>query len=659
MCGVAGVVNLGSDRPIDERQLRDMLAMIRHRGPDQFGIYLDRHVGLGNARLSIVDLGSGQQPIANEDGTLWIVFNGEIFNHVELRPELEARGHRFTTRSDTEVLLHLYEEYGPDCLSRLNGQFAFAIWDSTRRVLFMARDRLGVRPLFYTVVDGTLIFGSEIKAILADRRVPVEWDPGTLDQIFSFWAPVTSHSVFKGIHEVPPGHYLSVTDGRVDVRCYWRLDFGNQDESGERARSEQDYREEFEALLIDATQIRLRADVAVGAYLSGGLDSSALAAIVRRFTTNQLETFSISFSDPRFDESHFQWQMANALGTRHHVASVSHDDIGRVFPDVIWHAETPVLRTAPVPMFLLSRLVRETGYKVVLTGEGADEWLAGYDIFKEAKIRRFWARQPAATWRAGLLRRLYPDIPDLGAAGAPYLRAFFAQGLADTSAREYSHAIRWRNTRRTRRFFSRSFQASLPTTPFLDSLDYPPGFDSWGPLERAQYLESSIFLSRYLLSSQGDRMGMAHSVEGRFPFLDHRVVSFCSRLPSTLKLRALNEKYLLKQVAQPWLPADILRRPKRPYRAPIHRSLVNGGTKSYLDDVLSDTRLKAAGVFEAGAVTQLLDKVKRGNKVSEVDDMALAGIVSTQLVHDRFVRSFTRAPALGSEDDVKVCVGVS
>jgi asparagine synthase (glutamine-hydrolysing) len=300
MCGITGILNLTNDQPIQQMALRQMLAMIRHRGPDGFGIYKDNCVGLGSARLSIIDLSGGDQPICNEDANLWIVFNGEIFNYVELRPTLEARGHRFSTHSDTEVLLHLYEDYGSDCLRYLNGQFAFAIWDTHQRSLFLARDRLGIRPLFYTQHNGQLLFASEIKSILAYPGMSAEIDPVALDQIFTYWSTLSPRSAFKDIHEIPPAHYLLVQDGQLHLNRYWSLDFTPG--SGP-LRSEQEYLEEFEELLIDATRIRLRADVPVGAYLSGGLDSSTTAAIIRNFTDNRLDTFSISFKDPGFDES--------------------------------------------------------------------------------------------------------------------------------------------------------------------------------------------------------------------------------------------------------------------------------------------------------------------------------------------------------------------
>ncbi len=658
MCGIAGMFNLKSRAPAGEGEMRQMLAMLRHRGPDEFGIYLDGPVGLGNARLSIIDLSAGQQPISTEDEKLWIVFNGEIFNYVELRPELEARGHRFTTTSDTEVLLHMYEEYGPKCLARLNGQFAFAVWNVREQSLFLARDRLGVRPLFYSRKDGNLLFASEIKSILATGRQPAEIDPVALDQVFTYWCPLSPRTIFKDIFDIPPGHYLQSAAIRSRFEAIGSRNFqfpGRPPHPAVAGKGQEELLEEFRELLIDAAKIRLRADVPVGAYLSGGLDSSIIASIVRQFTSNRLDTFSIAFDDEKFDESAWQLQMAKFLGTGHQVVRATHADIGRVFPEVIWHAEVPLMRTAPAPMFLLSKLVRDSGYKVVLTGEGADEFLAGYDIFKEAKIRRFWAAQPESAWRPKLLQQLYRDVTNLSQNSSSMMAAFFREGLTDVTSPGYSHALRWRNGRRHGRFFTDDLrqQAAGPAADALrDQL--PAQFMNWEPLARAQFLEIKIFLSQYLLSSQGDRMGMAHSIEGRFPFLDCRVVEFCNRLPANLKLRGLTEKYLLKRLGQKWLPPEIWQRPKRPYRAPIHRSFFNAATPDYVGELLSPESLRRTGFFKPAAVTQLVEKIQQGSPVSETDDMALAGILSTQLVHHYFVERFKIPPPLSSADPVKI-----
>lgn len=640
MCGIIGVLNQYQETGIEKSVLLQMLAMIRHRGPDGFGIYQDERIGLGSARLKIIDIAGGDQPISNEDGSIWIVFNGEIFNYVELRPLLEARGHRFSTHSDTEVIVHLYEEYGPECLNHLNGQFAIAIWDARQRRLFLARDRLGIRPLFYTVRNGQLIFGSEMKVLLAFPGVHAQIDPISLDQIFTVWSTLSPRTIFQDIFDIPPGSFLLAESGSLTIQNYWSLDFTVPETT---SASIQDYQDEFEALLVDSTRIRLRADVPVGAYLSGGLDSSATTAIIRNFTDTPLDTFSITFSDPEFDESIFQYRMADFLGTQHQVVHIHHRDIGELFPNVIWHTETPILRTAPVPLYRLSRLVHEQQYKVVVTGEGADEFLAGYDIYKEAKIRQFWARQPQSQIRPLLFTRLYPEIAHMPNSQA-YLASFFGAKLEATGSPDYSHFIRWKNTSRTKRFFSDAMTAQLePTDPmgFLD-VYYPPEYSSWDALSKAQYLESSIFLPQYLLSSQGDRVGMAHAVEGRFPFLDYRVVEFASRLPPQLRMIGLSEKFLLRRLARKWLPKEIWTRRKRPYRAPIHRSFIGPeGALDYVQDLLSTNSLQASGLFKPAAVQNMVNKLLAGGRIGETDDMALAGILSSQLVWTQFVDQFS------------------
>jgi len=657
MCGIVGTLNLAENQPVQEHTIRQMLAMVRHRGPDEFGIYLDDQVGLGSARLSIIDLSGGQQPITNEDETLWIVFNGEIFNYIELRPELERKGHQFRTNTDTEIILHLYEDHGPACLQYLNGQYAIAIWDTQKRSLLLARDRLGIRPLFYANLDNQLIFGSEIKAIFAEGSLQAEIDPLSVDQVFTYWSAQSPRTVFSGVKELPPGHFLITQGQELRLEQYWRIDFPTKEETSAFV-TDDEYIEEFQDLMIDSTKIRLRADVPVGAYLSGGLDSSVTSAIIRNFTENQLDTFSITFSDPQFDESTYQLQMAEFLGTEHKVVHATYDEIQSVFPEVIWHTETPLTRAGPAPLFLLSKLVRQNNYKVVMTGEGADEFLAGYNIFKEAKIRRFWARNPDSEARPGLLKKLYPYITDLSSGSGAYLTAFFKDGLSNVNDPAYSHAIRWKNTGRIKRFFSSEFKdagekmaAQLP-----HGILYPEAFEDWHTLSQAQYLEVTTFLSQYLLSSQGDRMAMANSVEGRYPFLDHRVVEFCNKLPPHLKLNGLNEKYLLKQLGKKWLPEEIWKRPKTPYRAPIHKSFISTSAQSYVQELLAPEAISTYGIFNPDAVNQLMRKAKRGLRFSETDDMALLGVLSTQLLYKMFIDQFKLPEPISDEISVKICI---
>jgi asparagine synthase (glutamine-hydrolysing) len=640
MCGIAGRLVLSGPARVTEASIRAMIDALRHRGPEGSGLHVEAGLGLGHARLSIIDVDGGAQPIANEDGSIWAVCNGEVFNYVELRQDLVRRGHRFTTASDSEVLVHLYEERGAQCVEPLIGDFAFAIWDGRARRLLLARDRLGVRPLFISsAVPGELLFASEIKALLTEPRLPRTLDLLALDQVFTYWSPLPGRTMFEGIAELPPGHVLIAEQGRTTLKRYWSLSFA-PDASG--LRSDANYREELQALLLDATRLRLRADVPVGAYLSGGLDSSTITALARRSSNEAIETFSVAFADAAYDEREYQTLMATALGTRHHVLEVTDGDIADAFPDVVWHAESALLRTAPAPLFLLSRFVQESGLKAVLTGEGADEFLGGYDIFREAKIRRFWARRPDSRLRPRLFERVNGFVEHLQATPGAYRRVFYGQGLAEVENPAYSHLVRWRATARLKRFFSADVRDAVASADHTHALHAVlSGIENvQDGLARAQQVEAAIFLPQCLLASQGDRVAMAHAVEGRFPFLDHRVVEFCNRLPSRLKLNGLTEKFLLKQVAADLVPQAIRRRPKQPYRAPITATFLGregGHSPAYVEELLSPTSLKRTGYFNPSAVESLLAKGRRRGGLSEFESMALCGIISVQLLHQLFL----------------------
>jgi asparagine synthase (glutamine-hydrolysing) len=640
MCGIAGILTKDGSRPEPE-VLRAMIGRLHHRGPDAAEAVVRGPAGLAHARLSIIDLAGGAQPMPSADGRLWLTFNGEIFNYLELRRELERKGRVFRTQSDTEVLLQLYEEHGPDCVSRLNGQWSFAIWDERKQELFLSRDRIGVRPLFHTRAGGAFIFGSEIKALLAHPAVSAEIDPRGLDQLFTLWAPLAPTTVFRGVSELPPGHSMLVRGGETKIWRYWSLDYT----PGEVCGPPESLAEELLDLLLDATRIRLRADVPVGAYLSGGLDSTVIASLIRRLGHEPLETFSVAFDDADFDESGFQAEAVAALGTRHHQVKVGDGDIAEIFPEVVWHAERPMLRTAPAPLFVLSGLVRRNGYKVVLTGEGADEMLGGYDIFKEAKVRRFMARQPGSASRPKLLQRLYPYMPGLRSQPQAYLQAFFKARPQDLADPAFSHRPRWDMTAKTKLFFSDALKAELGAYDATEELvsQLPDAYTSWDPFCQAQYLESAYLLPGYILSSQGDRMGMGHSVEGRFPFLDVRVMEFAAKLPPKLKMRVLNEKYLLKMATGGLIPESIRQRPKQPYRAPDASSFFDaehGGARAgWIDQVAGADRLARDGLFNPRAATKLIDKAKAGQIAGTRDGMALVGVLSTQLLADRFIHS--------------------
>ncbi len=396
-------------------------------------------------------------------------------------------------------------------------------------------------------------------------------------------------------------------------------------------------------LLSDATRIRLRSDVPVGAYLSGGLDSSVTTALAKRYSGARLHTFSVTFEDPEFDESAFQQEVVARNATEHQALRCTYDDICTAFPDVVRHAEKPLLRTAPAPLFLLSRLVRDLGYKVVLTGEGADEFLGGYDIFKEAKIRRFWAVRVESRWRPLLLKRLYPYLQNLQAQSEAYRRHFFHVDSSDLRSPFFSHLPRWDLTAKSKMFLSDEVRSQLAGHDAYREARaaLPPAFDGWNSMAQAQFLEAAILLPGYILSSQGDRMAMAHSVEGRFPFLDHRVIEFAGSLPPRLKMKTLNEKYVLKRAAGHLVPESIKSRPKQPYRAPDARSFFDGESGkargAYVDELLSVERVRGSGLFNPVAVQKLVDKARKGQAVGAKDNMALVGILSTQLLVDQFI----------------------
>ena len=632
MCGIAGIYgSLAKDRDLVER----MIATMIHRGPDDGGIFQDDLVSLGHRRLSIIDLKTGRQPISNEDKTLWVVANGEIFNYLEIKEDLAKKGHRFYTNSDIEVLPHLLEEYGLDLFDHINGQYAFAMWNSKTAELYLARDRFGIAPLFFTRVKDSFVFSSEIKAMLP-LKGRLEIDPKGLKQVFTFWNVLAPRTIFKDIQQLRPGECMVLKNSDIKSFMYWDLAFPQQGEHdiADVEKAKQGIRD----LLDNSVSIRLRADVQVGAYLSGGLDSSILAALVRDHASS-METFSVSFDDPAYDESRFQLTMGRLLGTRHHVKTISYSDIGRSFKDVVWHAETTLLRTAPAPMFLLSGLTHDHSIKVVLTGEGSDELFGGYDIFKEAKVRRFWARDPSSRIRPLLLFRLYPYSPVNMSHTGKMLMSFYKRDLLMLEHLGYSHLPTWRNTAQLQSYLSEDIKNEVmdydPVEDLICSL--PKEFAYWDPLNRAQYLEIKILLAGYLLSSQGERMAMAHSVEGRYPYLDHKLAEFAGRIDPRLKLKGLKEKFVLKEAFKNTLPVEIFKRVKQPYGAPnkesfFQESRLTSGIASYL----GRDSITARRVFNPEMVLRLVEKCSRSSRLGFRDNSAFVGILSTQILMDEF-----------------------
>ena len=636
MCGIAGFYgSSNSHEPV--KVLKHMLTRIKHRGPDQSGIYLSDNIALGSVRLSIIDLKTGAMPISNYNKSLWIVFNGEIFNYIELREELIQKNHIFETTSDTEVIVHLFEEYGPEFVNKLNGQFAIAIWDKNKEELFLARDRVGIRPLFYTEVDNNFVFASEIKSLLEYPNVNPIISAKALSQYFTFWTSLPPATVFKGIYELPPGHYMTINSKGKLSKAYWQLPIYKPSEY--KFVTIDSAIKEFESIFSDAVKLRLRADVPVAAYLSGGLDSSVTTSFIKEISPENLKTFSIGFTDKDYDESLYQNIASKYFNTEHFSITCSPEDIANKFKDVVWHSEAPLLRTAPTPMSLLAKNVREHNIKVVITGEGADELLGGYNIFKETKIRHFWAKDPQSKLRPLLLKKLYPYLPQMNNANNAVLKMFFGYKLNETSSPIYSHLLRWHNTSRIKNYLSDNYKNLIGNYDPIKEIENQLGTKLLGYdyLSKAQWIELNLFMSGYLLSSQGDRMGMANSIEGRYPFLDHRVIEFCMSLHPDLKLKILNEKYLLKKMMKGRLPDQILNRPKQAYRAPIKSAFNPDNMPEYLKEMISEQKINETAIFNYNHVNSLKIKMRSKNQVSEIDNMALTGILSTQILYDLFV----------------------
>ena len=646
MCGIAGLWSPAGTAPPRTGEIGAMVRALHHRGPDGQGVRIDGPIGLGHARLSIIDLEGGAQPLANEDDRIWVVFNGEIFNYLELRAQLLRQGHQFRTASDTEVLVHLYEQHGDAFVEHLNGQFAIALWDGREQRLVLARDRVGIRPLFYTQAGGRLAFASEVKALFALPEVPRRFDAHALASTFSYWSALPPASVFEGVQQLAPGHLMVVDAGGRHTRRYWDWQFpGNAP-----AASDAELAEELRALLLDAVRLQLRADVPVGAYLSGGLDSSIITTLIARHTDTPLRSFSLTFEDGEFDESAHQREMVAHLDTQHSSMQATRASIAAAFPRMVWHAETPVVRSAPAPMMLLADSVRAGGYKVVLTGEGADEAFGGYDLFKEAALRRFVARSPASRCRPALLGRLYPYLAHSPAAARALTQSYFGAGLERVHQAGFAHATRLATTRRMFQFFRPEWRERLlgwDPDAALDRL-LPEAFARWEPLERDQYVEAHTLMSGYLLAAQGDRMAMAASIEARYPFLDHRVIEFACRLPPRLKLRGLHEKVLLKRAFAAELPRSIGQRSKQPYRAPDSACFfVDGRPLPWVDELLGAPRLDDAGLFDAGAVAKLVEKCRAGRAIGFGDNMAFIGVLSTMLLHRQFLQPAGALPGPG------------
>jgi asparagine synthase (glutamine-hydrolysing) len=581
MCGICGVVNIREPRGIDETLLVKMTQTLTHRGPDNDGYVVTDSVGLGVRRLSIIDVPGGNQPMSSEDGTVHLVCNGEIFNYRDLRGELIARGHQFRSRSDVEVLVHLYEEVGEKLLHRLNGQFAFAIFDQRRRRVLIARDNFGVLPLFHTIVGDTLIFASEIKAILVDPRVERRVDLTGLDQVLSLPGLVSPRTMFAGIRSLPPGHFLEVRNGAVRTEQYWDVPYPRESDAV-YDRGEAEDLSDLEERLLASVERRLQADVPAGAYLSGGLDSSLVTSMMRVLSPKEKTTFSVAFEDPFFAERDYQAVMVNHLKFPHRQIEFGVSDVAARLPHVIWHCECPLKETYNAATFALSEAAQSDGVRVVLTGEGADELFAGYTSYRFDAFRRQQANGPAVVSEETALReKLWGD------PAFHYETNQFAFRAVKQSLFSAQVSDRY---------------ADFDFTEFgLIDRDKIEGLH---PLHKRSYIDLKVRLADHLLADAGDRMLLAHSVEGRFPFLDIGVLDSVARMPPDLKLRGFREKYVLRKIGARYLPGAIAEREKFPFASPGSPQLLRTKTE-WVEDLLSYETIARQGYFDPVTVEKL------------------------------------------------------
>ncbi|MCA9790717.1 MAG: asparagine synthase (glutamine-hydrolyzing) [Candidatus Eremiobacteraeota bacterium] len=626
MCGIAGVVDVAEPAPVEQALLERMARAIIHRGPDQDGYFRQPGLGLASRRLSIVGIESGRQPIFNEDRSVVVVYNGELFDYPERRRELEARGHRFATDTDTELLVHLWEEQGPAMLPTLRGQFAFALADLQQNRVVLARDKMGICPLYWAIREERLYFGSEIKAILASGAVQAQLDPRALDHVFSFFAMGTRRTMFGGVSALLPGHYLEIYDGRPRERRYWDLDFPDAGQG----ESPPDIVERFADTLGEAVRIRLRADVPVVSYLSGGVDSTTIACLAGQALGRSLPTFTIQIAQTDLDETDRAMMAARTIGSEPLTIRCGNAEIAASYPDLLVASESPVIDTSSAAIYRLATAVREQGYKVALTGEGADEALAGYPWHKSHRLMEPLDRLGLGAWlrRAALFLLTRGRLP-WSIFDHRYRLSGGYHGTSDLYAgcSLSGHLA-----------FSREFRHSLGGHMAVDDLELDlDGMRRWDPLNRALYLGYKVMLPGLLMSHKGDRPAMANSVETRFPFLDDRVIDLCCRVRPDWKLHSLRrDKHLLRCFASTLLPAAIADRPKSIFRARYAGSFLDP-MPNYVAQLLSKESLEKTGYFEVGRLLDCVARVRSGRLASMGVEVAVVGAVSTQLWHHLFL----------------------
>lgn len=630
MCGINGIaLSKRSGQRVDAGVLARMRDVIAHRGPDDEGLFIDGPVGLGHRRLSIVDVASGHQPMTNEDGTLHITYNGEIYNHADYRAELEARGHVYRTHCDTETILHLYEEHGADCVQHLRGMFAFAIWDQLRRELFIARDRLGVKPLYYFHSDdGSLYFGSEIKTLFAANALKAEINFAALPDYLANHSTSGEETLFCGVKRLLPGHTLRWCDGQVDIKRYWDVSFARSKPSG---RSDQDYIDEWSELFRKAVRLRLMADVPLGMFLSGGIDSSAIAAVMSGMVSEPIKTFSVAFKEREANELEYARLISTSFKTNHHEIVVSPEDFFSALPRLIWHEDEPLAHPSSVALYFVSQLAAKH-VKVVLTGEGSDELLAGYARYRKTILNlalgaRYHGAMPDGIRNA--VRNRIEGLPRGSKMRQKLLRTFLSLEPDIESIYFDNFSV-----------FSRSLQSDLLTAetrgrtgaidPYAGVRNLLAQTDAESPLDRLLYADIKTYLHELLMKQ--DQMSMAASIESRVPFLDHKLVEFTSSLPERLKLRGWTTKYVLRKSMKGVLPETILSRPKMGFPVPIGKWF-RGEFRSVVSEYVLSGRSLERGIFQEDFVRCLVARHDAGEDHSE----RLWSLVNFELWQRRFI----------------------
>ena len=628
MCGICGKLYFDPDRPVEAELIKRMMASIHHRGPDDEGMYVCGPIGLGHKRLSIIDVSTGRQPISNEDRQIWVVYNGEVYNFQELRRELLSRGHIFKTETDTEVLVHLYEEYGEGFVSRLRGMFAFALWDQREKALLLARDRVGIKPLYYRLTDDSIIFASEIKAILQDSSVVPEVNYGIIDRFLTYLYTPGTETLFKNIYRLSPGFYLLFKNGKEHLKQYWDIDFAKPDTT----RNLDELVQQLSELLRESARIHMISDVPVGFLLSGGVDSTALLSLAMEETNKDVSTFTIGFEGQEFaDERHYARLAAREFGTKHYDITIDADDFKDFLPKYVWHMEEPVCEPSAIALHYVSKLAKEH-VKVLISGEGGDEAFAGYTNYRDIVwLERF--KTALGPFKGSLLKLLLA----LRMGHVPYFRKIYryAPLLSMPLERYYysrtSSPFRFFPSKREQ-LYSESLRCKTDTTYSIEpSNRILESTDTLDCLSKMLYVDTKTWLPDDLLM-KADKITMAHSLELRVPLLDHKILEFAASLPSRWKVSGFNTKHILKKAVKGRIPAMIARRKKAGFPVP-YESWLRSELDEFTREILLDKTTLERGYFEKGALEQLLSQHSAGRALSQ----EVFSLISLELWHRAFI----------------------